>query len=134
MDGQVYGNGIIALDKAALNHFHLNLEKINLANLWKTLYNKPAGLQGIISGNLEAQGQDVQLKNWQIAADLMLTQLVYKNQPLPDIKSRFNLNSGLTEFEFIQKNSKISIKSEIWENNIAGDISGEISTQIMQLK
>lgn len=125
-DGQLSSKGRISLDTLSRNQLALSVSDINLAKLWHTIYREQPPVSGKIDGRIFIQGNGDKLRNWRASAELMLLEMIYLNQQLPDIVSNLNLADGIAAFDFKQANSEIVLNTDLKSGNFSGDFSGHI--------
>jgi len=126
LGGVISGQGKISTDSLLAYRLSLETEGIDLAQVWQALYQETSPYQGRIKGKALAAGQGQMLKDWHVSADLLLRQVKYQSQSLPDFTTQFTLRHGIAKFLLTQENSRILAEAKLEGKQLIGQFSAEI--------
>ncbi|MDW7680979.1 MAG: AsmA family protein, partial [bacterium] len=126
-NGVVGGSGYFHQDSARGNLLDIKLENLQLADLWKTLYQELAPVSGFINGNLRAAGPGFDFQNWEVASDFSVHEFAHKSKLLPPIQHQLLYKNQTAQFYFQQGKSEITITGKLHTNEVDGVFTGKIS-------
>ena len=126
-DGIIEGRGGVTFDSLLAYAIAVDMSQISLEKIWPALYNaETAIVQGDVSGNLTAQGNDLQLLHSDIRAQLNLSALQYQNRLLPDMATNIIFAEQRGELSIEQGTTQAHAHFSIEQGEIRGTCTADI--------
>jgi autotransporter translocation and assembly factor TamB len=126
MKGTISGTASLTTDGLFAARASLQMENIDLAQVWRGVYGDVSPYQGKISGTLEASGRGQDPKNWDLSSDLKLSQLSYASKPVSDLSTSLSLRGGQAEIRLRQADSEIAATAALQDQKLKGEFSGRL--------
>jgi autotransporter translocation and assembly factor TamB len=128
---QVFGGTISAQGKFSTNNLpdyrlSLSAEAVDLAKVWKYLYQEGSPYQGRVRAQLSASGQSQDPREWDISAKAHLNHIKYYSKFLPDVSAELSFRQGLAHFRFHQQDSEIFGQVKLGDQHLQGEFSANI--------
>lgn len=130
LGGSISGKGRLVTDSLLSGQLSISVNGVDLAQVWRYLYEEASPYQGKIHAQLTASGTGRDPKNWKILADVSLKQAKYCSKPLPDFSVKLTIQQGLADFRFKQENSELLAKLKLNGKRL----QGEFWAKILQLE
>lgn len=127
LGGVISGQGDISSDSLFTHRLFLKTEGIDLAQVWQVFYQGTSPYQGKINAEILAAGQGQRLKDLDVSANILLQQVKYQSQLLPDFTTQLSLRHGLVKFLFEQEDSRILAEAKLDGKQLVGQFSADIS-------
>jgi autotransporter translocation and assembly factor TamB len=126
LGGKISGEGNLKIDSLSDYQISLSVDALNLAEVWRYLYQESSPYQGRIHADLTATGILQNPTDSDISAVATLRQLQYRSKSVPDISTRLTIKRGLAEFSLNQKETEMSGRVRLDKEQLEGEFSGRI--------
>jgi len=124
--GNIVGKGQIALDTLLTHNFALSINRINLSDIWKIIYDKASPYEGFINGKIESGGPLKVSEELWISSQISTIETKYHSKKIQDFNNRIEFNKGVAKFELQQANSRIETLLYLKEEEVNGRFSANI--------
>lgn len=127
LGGQLSGRGRFIAD--SLNTFDLSLDvqDVDIAQMWQLLYQQASPYQGKISGQVSLAGTGHQPRDWTTSANIQLKQVRYHSQRIPDYVARLSYGGRTARLSLDHQDSRISAQARLEDDRLAGSFSLDIA-------
>ncbi|UCE19360.1 MAG: translocation/assembly module TamB domain-containing protein [Gemmatimonadota bacterium] len=126
LNGDVSAKCDLNLDSLSLNNLVVKAEQVHVAKVWQIFYGESSPYQGIINMDVAASGIGYSLKDWDVSADLLMTQVRYRSQRLPDFVTKIKLRNGTAEFLSKHNDFVIKAEADVTQRRLTGRFSVDI--------
>jgi autotransporter translocation and assembly factor TamB len=126
LGGKISGEGNLRIDHLSDYRISLSVASLNLAEVWRYLYQESSPYQGRVHADLTATGILQNPTGGDISAVATLRQLHYRSKPVPDISARLTIEHGLAKFSLNQKETEMSGRVRFNKEQLEGEFSGQI--------
>jgi len=126
LGGEIDGTGSAALDSVTSHNFVLSVNGINMAALWRYLYEDKSPYRGILNGRINSEGPLTAPEKLTAKGELSLNRVRYMSRPVPDFTTHVTYKEDLAHFDFRQENSFIKADVGIEDNKIEGTYTAHI--------
>ncbi|MGB3094119.1 MAG: hypothetical protein WBC42_12985, partial [Candidatus Zixiibacteriota bacterium] len=125
--GSISGKGKFVTDSLLSGQLSISVNGVDLAQVWRYLYEEASPYQGKIQAQLTASGSGRDPKNWNVLTDMNLKQAKYRSKSIPDLSAKLSIQQGLAGFRFNQENSELSARLKLDGEQLQGEFSARIS-------
>jgi autotransporter translocation and assembly factor TamB len=126
LGGKISGEGKFKIDSLQDYRISISVAALNLAEIWRYLYQESSPYQGRIHADLTATGIIQNPTDGDISAVATLRQLRYRSKFVPDISTRFTIKGGLAKFSLNQQETEMSGRIRLDKEKLDGEFSGRI--------
>ena len=130
LGGSISGKGRFVTDSLLSGQLSISVNGVDLAQVWRYLYEEASPYQGKIHAQVTASGTGRDPKNWNVLTDVSLKQAKYRSKSLPDFSVKLSIQQGLADFRFSQENSELLARLKL----DGEQLHGEFSARIFQLE
>ena len=130
LNGELSAQGDMNLDSLVVNNLIVKVKQIHVAKVWETFYEESSPYRGVVSMDVAASGLGYSLENWEVSADVLMEQVQYRSQWLPDFVTKINIRDGIAEC--VSKHNDFVIKAEAVAKQKR--LTGRFSAEIFDLK
>jgi len=126
MDGEIFGRGQVDMAAPITQNVEFIIDNIDLAQVWRVLYDEASPYQGKINGELNSSGPVESIDSVQFLASLTMQRMIFKDKPMPDFIVNASVNRGVANLDIHQAESEIKADIRFSEQKLAGNFSIKI--------
>ncbi|HUV29840.1 MAG TPA: translocation/assembly module TamB domain-containing protein [Acidobacteriota bacterium] len=121
LGGIVTGTGRVILDSGLATNATLNVENLQVADVWQTVYDEPSPCTGVIAGELSVAGGGGKVAGWKAGADISASSMRYQQRAIPDMTMSLSLADEVAGLRIRHSNDTITATVRFDEDALDGE-------------
>jgi len=126
LGGRIQGSGLLSLQDTSSVDIDLRIEDVELAELWRPVYDEESPFTGIIRGSVRAKGRTDAFAGWNVKGNLNISRLFYLGHSADKMNIDFSVDNDIARLVLVHAEDTVQTRVVLKNGNIDGEFYANI--------